>query len=119
MSGSGFATLEREHLHLTIEETLRVSIASVVHPDGTTSGPKEYFEERESELRGYLENIARQVPNTLAALGGTLGPGFAVELAGESIHHRWTALLELTTELSSEARDTLSVELGTLFSESI
>lgn len=58
MSGQARAVRVYDRFRLEFESQIRVSVATITHPDGTTSGPKDYFEDEERELAGEIEQIA-------------------------------------------------------------
>lgn len=57
MSGQAGASKECEWFWMSIISQLSVSIATMVHPDGTTSGPGEYFRKKEARYLSWIDAV--------------------------------------------------------------
>ena len=54
MSGQAGAAKKFEWFQLNIDSQLMVSVTTMVHPDGSVSGPKEYFEGKKKNYTSWM-----------------------------------------------------------------
>ncbi len=66
MSGSATCIVRFSDFEVTISSTLSISVATTTHPDGTVSGPVEYFREEEERINAHIQRIAPAIRDNLA-----------------------------------------------------
>lgn len=93
MSGKAYGHLRTHRFEIMLESSLQVNIATTPNPDGSVSGPAEYFAREQQALERWLQGAASDLERAIAPLSQpALQPANTVELRGslpESVHG-WT-----------------------------
>lgn len=108
MSGQASASKECEWFWMSIMSQMSVSIATMVYPDGTTSGPAEYFSEKEAYYLDWIDTVEPDLVDLLRMYiekaGATLLPYKSVLLSDNPAGSRKYEITALSVHVSNDAK---------------